>query len=175
MSSLAGKKVLIQRLEGAHREAFSKGRLQSEKPPRILIDIPKRENQGDYSSNLAMLLSRSEGKPAREIAEILCASLKDEEGLVDHVEVAGPGFINFTMKPAWWHRVIQDILSSGRAYGASSAGRDRSVQIEYVSANPTGPLHVGHGRWAAVGNALANVMTAAGFRVEREYYNNDIG
>lgn len=162
-------------LKAAHREAVSKGLLRSETSPRIMIDIPKRENQGDYSANLAMLLAAAEGIPGREVAEAIRSCLKDEKELIESVAVAGPGFINFTMKPRWWYRTLGDVLSSGETYGFSDFGSGRSVQIEFVSANPTGPLHVGHGRWAAVGNALANIMEASGFRVEREYYNNDIG
>ncbi|HEY5649185.1 MAG TPA: arginine--tRNA ligase [Nitrospiria bacterium] len=175
MKAASGKEVLNGMIKEAHREALSRGLIVSELPQNLFIDIPKRENQGDYSSNIAMLLSKKEGKPGREIAENILSCLKDNAGLLDKVEVAGPGFINFTVKPAWWHGIIKEILAAGEAFGRSEIGKGRSTQIEFVSANPTGPLHIGHGRWAAVGQALSNLLKTAGYRVDREYYNNDVG
>ena len=151
------------------------GAVRSAADPNIVIETPKREGQGDYATGVAMVMAGSEGCPPRKIAERLIEYLKDDEGILARVEAAGPGYINFTLKPDWWHRVLLRIEAEGSRYGNVNVGRGEKVQIEFVSANPTGPLHVGHGRWAVVGNALANLLRAAGYEVQKEYYNNDCG
>src|SRR5262249_9034239 len=130
---------------------------------------------GDLACNVAMTLARAAGKPPRAVAERIVAHLRDERGWLAATEIAGPGFINFRFAPAFWHMVVRDVLAAGEAYGRSQVGAGRRVQVEFVSANPTGPLHIGHGRGAVIGDTTARLLTAAGYDVEREYYVNDAG
>jgi len=129
---------------------------------------------GDFASNLALVLAKAAGAAPRELAARLVAALPASD-VVEKVEIAGPGFINFHIKPAAWLRVIQDIRAAGEAYGHGDLGRGRTALVEFVSANPTGPLHVGHGRGAAFGDAVARLLAAVGYAASREYYINDGG
>ncbi len=141
------------------------------------ISLPERSRgpqHGDFSSNAALGLARIAGVKPRELAAKIVAALP-ASGLIARVEVAGPGFINFFLSPGAYQDVVNRILDGGEAYGRSTIGRGRRVQVEFVSANPTGPLHVGHGRGAAYGAAVADLLAAAGFHVHREYYVNDAG
>jgi arginyl-tRNA synthetase len=122
-----------------------------------------------------MLLAKQAKMAPRKVAEIIVKNLAAPEGMLAKVEIAGPGFINFFLTDGFWRGVIMEIHRQGRAYGDSDLGRGRQVQVEFVSANPTGPLHIGHGRGAALGDALANLLTATGHQVVREYYINDVG
>ena len=154
--------------------ALEEGLLKSPELPNVIVEIPKRPEFGDYATNVAMLLAPKESCPPREIAEKLCGMLsKDEE--IDKCEVAGPGFINIFLKLSYWSNLLIEILKEGADYGRSKIGAHKRVQVEFVSANPTGPLHIGHGRGAAVGDALANILKFAGYGVTREYYVNDVG
>ncbi len=156
--------------------ALDAGALQPlSSPPSIAVEIPKQSANGDFSTNIAMTMASSQRKPPREIADTLIAHLNDPEGFLAKVEVAGPGFVNFFVTPDHWYVVLKAVHRQGRTYGTSDFGRGKRVQVEFVSANPTGPLHVGHGRCAAVGDTLAAVMKTAGYDVEREYYVNDSG
>lgn len=129
---------------------------------------------GDFASNLALVLAKPAGAKPRDLAAKLVAALPNSSA-VEKVEIAGPGFINFYLKRAAWLQVIGDIRAAGESYGHSDHGRGRRALVEFVSANPTGPLHVGHGRGAAYGDAVARILTAAGFDAKREYYINDGG
>ncbi len=140
----------------------------------IELQRPKQASHGDWACNLAMQLARSLRRNPREVAAELVAALPASEW-VDKVEVAGPGFINIFLKPALWQALPAHILSLGAEYGRVGLGRGERVQVEFVSANPTGPLHVGHGRGAAYGASLANVLGYAGYAVTREFYVNDAG
>ncbi len=140
----------------------------------VELERPKQSSHGDFACNVAMQLAKIQKRNPREVAQSILASLPDSEW-VEKTEIAGPGFINVFLKPAAWQRVAQDVLRAGGAYGRGTLGRGEKVQIEFVSANPTGPLHVGHGRGAAFGASLANVLTHAGHEVYREYYVNDAG
>src|SRR5262249_44707222 len=128
----------------------------------------------DYASNLAMRIAKASRQNPRKIAEGLVRALPASPA-VAKVEIAGAGFINFFLTPDAYHGEIARILEQGERYGRSETGGGRRAQVEFVSANPTGPLHVGHGRHAAFGASVANLLGAAGFRVEREYYVNDAG
>ncbi len=141
---------------------------------RPLLERTRDAKNGDFATNVALTLAKAAQLPPRKIAEQIVAALPPSP-LIDRVEIAGPGFINFFLAPAAWQALIGEILAAGDAYGRCDAGRGRKVLIEFVSANPTGPLHVGHGRGAAYGSTLANVMTAAGYDVAREFYINDAG
>jgi arginyl-tRNA synthetase len=140
------------------------------------IERPKREGQGDRATSAAMQTAKVLGLSPRELANEIIAILEKKAGvLIDKIEVAGPGFINFFLSAAWLQNVVRDILSARDAYGSSNLGNGRRVQVEFVSANPTGPLHIGHGRGAAVGDVLSNLLSFTGWKVEREYYINDAG
>ena len=140
----------------------------------ILLERPKSLQHGDYASGLAMQLAKPTKRNPREIAQALVAALPASP-LLAKAEVAGAGFVNFYLKPAAKQRVVRTTLEHGRAFGRANLGQGRKVQVEFVSANPTGPLHVGHGRGAAYGASLSNLLVAAGYAVSREYYVNDAG
>ncbi|MBQ7262229.1 MAG: arginine--tRNA ligase, partial [Synergistaceae bacterium] len=140
------------------------------------LERPKHEGQGDRASNVAMQLAKPLGMSPRDIATRVASELRAAcAGLVDDVQVAGPGFINLFLARRWSALAVADVLAQGARYGAVDMGRGRKVQVEFVSANPTGPLHIGHGRGAAVGDAVASILAFTGWRVEREYYVNDAG
>ena len=140
----------------------------------VIIERPRRENQGDYATNVAMLLSRHWGMKPRDVAAKIVSHI-DKGDYVDKVEIAGPGFINFFLSDAWMANLIKEILRKGNDYGKADVGKGKKAQVEFVSANPTGPLHIGHGRGAVVGDVTASVLSFAGWYVEREYYINDAG
>ncbi|KTD23767.1 arginyl tRNA synthetase [Legionella lansingensis] len=140
----------------------------------IKVERAKDSNHGDFATNLAMTLAKPCGQPPRKLAELILQSLPPHPE-VDRVEIAGPGFINFFMHHEARSQVIADILKKGEQFGCNTLGRGQKVILEFVSANPTGPLHVGHGRGAAFGATLANLLAVAGFDVSREYYVNDAG
>ena len=159
----------------AFNTAVSKGLLpEMEIPSAHQVSPPRQKNHGDFSSNIALISASAAGRPPRQIAEQISSLLKDDP-LFEKIEIAGPGFINFFVSRSWWQNNLLTICNAGDAYGESNAGRGIRVQVEFVSANPTGPLHVGHGRGAAVGDSLARVLRAAGFDVDTEYYINDVG
>jgi arginyl-tRNA synthetase len=140
----------------------------------ITIERPKQATHGDYACNLAMQLAKPLRKPPREIANALIAALPKTD-FIEKVEVAGAGFINVHLAPSAKQKVVQGVLQAGAGYGHVHIGQGRKVQVEFVSANPTGPLHIGHGRGAAVGDCLCRVLHAAGWNVTREFYYNDAG
>jgi arginyl-tRNA synthetase len=143
--------------------------------PAFEVEKPKQPEHGDYASNVALAAARMAKQPPRTLAALLVQGLTAPAGVLEKVEIAGPGFINFFLADTYWRRVVPEISRLGAAYGNSEMGAGRRVQVEFVSANPTGPLHIGHGRGAALGDALARLLAAAGYRVEREYYINDVG
>ncbi len=146
-------------------------------PPgfEVQLEVPRVEAHGDFATNLALNLAKPNRCSPRDIATSFVEQLADGDGLFAGVEIAGPGFINLVISPAAWYEVLDEIHRLEHSYGRSEFGLGRYVQVEFVSANPTGPLHVGHGRGAAVGDALASILEATGHRVEREYYINDAG
>src|SRR5664279_1404246 len=141
---------------------------------RIVVEPPRDASHGDMATNAAMVLAKDAGKKPRELAEAIAAALRADP-IVEKVDVAGPGFINLTLKPQVWGEELRVVLESGADYGRSEMGANEKVNVEYVSANPTGPMHVGHGRGAVFGDALANLLAFAGHNVTREYYVNDAG
>ncbi|AXV08456.1 Arginyl-tRNA synthetase [Euzebya pacifica] len=139
------------------------------------FERPKNRDHGDWSTNVALTLAKPVGRPPRDIAQTIVDTLGDIDG-VDGVELAGPGFINFRLAQDAFGAIVRAVVEAGvDGWGRSTSGIGRSANIEFVSANPTGPLHVGHGRWVAMGDALANVLEATGWSVTREYYLNDAG
>jgi arginyl-tRNA synthetase len=141
---------------------------------RVVVEPPKDPTHGDMATNAAMVLAKDVGKKPRELADAIAARLRQDEKVAS-VGVAGPGFINLTLKPDVWSEELRLAIASGMDYGRSEIGRGQKINVEYVSANPTGPMHVGHGRGAVFGDALANLLAFAGYDVTREYYINDAG
>jgi len=141
---------------------------------RIVVEPPRESAHGDMATNAAMVLAKDAGTKPRALAEAIAAKLRGDD-LVAKAEVAGPGFINLTLKPAAWIGALRAVLAAGADYGRGDVGESAAVNVEYVSANPTGPLHVGHCRGAVFGDALANLLAFSGFKVTREYYINDAG
>ena len=141
---------------------------------RVTVEPPRDPTHGDVATNAAMVLAKDAGKKPRQLAEAIAEKLRADD-LVAKVEVAGPGFINLTLKPAAWIEALRSAIALGRDYGKSDIGKGAAVNVEYVSANPTGPMHVGHGRGAVFGDALANLLDFTAFKVTREYYVNDAG
>ncbi|MBB4574345.1 arginine--tRNA ligase [Rhizobium lentis] len=141
---------------------------------RITVEPPRDASHGDVATNAAMVLAKPIGSNPRALADVIIAKLKEDTDVAD-VSVAGPGFINIRLAVGYWQRLLASIIASGTDYGRSTLGAGRKVNVEYVSANPTGPMHVGHCRGAVVGDALANLLAFAGYGVEKEYYINDAG
>jgi arginyl-tRNA synthetase len=171
--------VVRERVIGALRHALNharlKGQLRSAAPATVPLDFPKRPEWGDLATTVAMTLAPSEQRSPEEVARIICENLEQREAIFDRIDIVRPGFLNMTVKRDLWLEVLGEIKAQGEGYGRSDLGQGQRVLVEFVSANPTGPLHVGHGRGAALGNALANLLAANGYRVAREYYVNDSG
>ena len=162
----------------AAQKAFENGLLPSDHVPEMEIEEPRNPSHGDFSTNFAMVSAAIQKMPPRKIAESLASSIEalgEAANFIEKVEIAGPGFINFFLSNKAWHPVVDQILEQDKRYGASDMGGNEKVQVEFVSANPTGPLHVGHGRGAAVGDSIGNILCFAGFDVQKEYYINDSG
>ena len=141
---------------------------------KINITLIKDKNFGDLASNAAMALSKVAKKPPHEIAKLIADRLS-KISEISEIDIAGPGFINFRLNEKFWYSRLKEVLQAGINYGDSKIGRGQKVNVEFVSANPTGPMHVGHGRGAVVGAALASLLTKTGYEVTREYYINDAG
>ena len=150
------------------------GTLPAEGDTEIQIDRTKDAAHGDFAANIALVLSKAAGLKPRDLAQRLVDALPESRHL-SKVEIAGPGFINFFIDPAAVFAVVDEVLAQGDAFGRGTLGAGKRVIVEFVSANPTGPLHVGHGRGAAFGGALSTLLSAAGYDVHREYYVNDAG
>jgi arginyl-tRNA synthetase len=166
---------MLARIRGAGDELIAAGVLPAGiDPSRVTVEPPRDPTHGDMATNVAMVLAKEAGKKPRELAEAYAAKLRADD-LVGKVDIAGPGFINLTLKPAAWIGALRQAVRLATDYGRSDAGAGVAVNVEYVSANPTGPMHVGHGRGAVFGDALANLLAFTGFRVTREYYLNDAG
>lgn len=163
--------ALLEALNGAKQ----KGQLKTEVWPPLTLDAPKRPEWGDLANTVAMSLASSEQRAPYDIAQIIVENLPQREQMFDRVEIVRPGFLNLTVKPALWQEVLVEIEVKGALYGRAAVGADRRVLVEYVSANPTGPLHVGHGRGAAVGQAVVRLLDAIGYKTIGEYYINDAG
>lgn len=168
------KHHLKQLLEQAVASLKQLGTLPEEAQPDIQIENTRDKSHGDFASNIAMTLTKLAKCKPRDLAEKIIAAIPDSDQ-VANVEIAGPGFINFFMAPTAFHEVVRSVLKQGDRYGKSDIGQNKPVQVEFVSANPTGPLHVGHGRGAAYGATVADLLEAIGYKVHREYYVNDAG
>jgi len=169
------KQVLVKLLEKSIQSGMEAERLPAVALPRIEVELTRDPGHGDYASNIAMILASRMKINPREIAKILVEGIEDPDGAVERVEIAGPGFLNFFVREGGLIALLDAVLRKGDRYGSSELGKGRRVQVEFVSANPTGPLHIGHARGAVVGDVVANILAAVGHQVSREYYINDAG
>ncbi len=168
------KQKLENLLQQALESLKSDGILDQEIAPRIAVERVKDAQHGDFASNLAMVLAKPAKSNPRQLADKIVAALP-QDATISKVEIAGPGFINFYINADTQFQIIKEIHDAGKKFGLSTLGAGKKVQVEFVSANPTGPLHVGHGRGAAYGSAVADLLSAVGFDVSKEYYVNDAG
>ncbi|WP_246944534.1 arginine--tRNA ligase [Bacillus pinisoli] len=165
-----------ERLKEEIKAAVLKAGLATEEQiPDVILELPKEKAHGDYATNMAMQLARVAKKAPRAIAEDIVKNIDQSKGSIEKVEIAGPGFINFYMNNRYLADLIPAILEAGDNYGQTTAGQNQKINVEFVSANPTGDLHLGHARGAAVGDSLCNILEKAGYDVTREYYINDAG
>ena len=161
-------------VRAAVQSAVDDGELAVPVPDSVKVERPKVREHGDYATSVALQLAKPAGRPPREVAELVAARLRSADG-VSRVDVAGPGFLNFTLDSAAQGELARTVVTAGATYGRSDVNAGHRFNLEFVSANPTGPLHLGHVRWAAVGDALGRVLEASGAEVVREYYFNDAG
>ena len=165
-----------QEIKDAFREAvLASGLVDETVMPDIILETPKNKDNGDYATNIAMQLTKIAKKPPRAIAEAILEKLDTSSTSIKELEIAGPGFINIKLKSDYLGEVVKTVLAQGSDYGRSTYGKNEKVQVEFVSANPTGDLHLGHARGASIGDSLCNILDFAGFDVSREYYINDAG
>ncbi len=169
------KATITAMIASAAQKAHDAGALPSGEFPSVEVEEPKVESHGDFATNFAMLSAKVQKMAPRQIAQAIIDHLEDPEGMLTGIEMAGPGFINFFVKPQAWTPLVSQVLEQKSAFGESNVGNGERIQVEFVSANPTGPLHVGHGRGAAVGDSVANILSICGYDVQREYYINDSG
>lgn len=162
-------------LEKAYEKAVKNGQLTGGGFPQGKVEIPKDTGNGDYAANHAMAGAKTLKLPPRKIAEVFAENLELEDSYFDSVEIAGPGFINFRLSDKWYGQVLSSVIGEGESYGRSDEGRGERVMVEFVSANPTGPMTIGNARGGVLGDALAAVLDRAGYKVWREFYVNDAG
>lgn len=159
----------------AVNKAIESGALPQSEIPEFIIEQPADRKNGDFSSNIAMAGARAFHQAPRAIAQAICDNISLEGSLIEKYEIAGPGFINFYMADDYYSEILKDVVESGDDYGKSDYGKGKKVLVEFVSANPTGPMHIGNARGGAIGDCLASVLDAAGYDVQREFYINDAG
>lgn len=169
------EQVQLKLKEEIKQAIIKAGLAEEAQIPAVILETPKEKAHGDYSTNMAMQLARVAKKAPRQIAELLIENFDKSRASIEKIEIAGPGFINFYMDNSYLTDLIPAILEAGDNYGNSNVGNGQKIQVEFVSANPTGDLHLGHARGAAVGDSLCNVLAKAGYDVSREYYINDAG
>ncbi len=166
---------IITILKDAVKACMDKGLLVISEVPELEIEMTRDPSFGDYASNAAMVLASKARMKPRKIADDIAANISDPQGLIEKIEIAGPGFINIFIKPEFWAAALQEIDEGRERFGISEIGKGQKVQVEFVSANPTGPLHIGHARGAVTGDVIASILEAAGYSVFREYYVNNVG
>ena len=162
---------IIDSLE-ANKEA---GNLQYNQIPDFVIEVPREKAHGDFATNVSMLMAKEAKMNPRQIAQLIVERFSKEDTWVEKIEVAGPGFINFYLNHSWLYQVLPLVEKEDTRYGSSNVGQGIKVQVEFVSANPTGLLHMGNARGAAIGDTLSNILSAAGYEVTKEFYVNDAG
>ncbi len=169
------KSLLKQRVDQCFLQGVEKGLWTDTAADSYAVEVPKRDGQGDFSTNLAMVVAGKEKRNPREVAAQLLELLGAGDNLLEKVEIAGPGFVNFFLNRGIWSSVLPEVLEQGTGFGRADFGNGKKVLVEFVSANPTGPLSVGHGRNAILGDTIARILSATGYAVDREYYFNDAG
>jgi len=169
------KSKLKQRVDRCYQQGVEQGLWTDAAAEMYTIEVPKREGQGDFSTNLALVVAGKEKRNPREVASQLVALLESGDDLLDKVEIAGPGFVNLFLNITAWGSVLPSIVQQADRFGLAKSGAGKKVLVEFVSANPTGPLSVGHGRNAILGDSIARLLLAVGYSVHREYYFNDAG
>jgi arginyl-tRNA synthetase len=169
------RKKIVEEIKQAVYQAKTNGKIHYNNLPDFVLEVPRENIHGDFASNIAMLLAKEAKMAPRSIAEILVRYFSIEGNPVEKIDIAGPGFINFYLNHKWLYDVIPLVLKEDKDYGKSQVGQGEKIQVEFVSANPTGVLHMGNARGAALGDSLAGVLEAAGFDVTREFYINDAG
>ncbi len=169
------REVISGMIKHALESAFTKGMLERLELPFVEVEATREAAHGDYASNAALVLASKLKKNPRQIAGIIAGELKGRDDIIDRIEIAGPGFINLFISDDYWRSALTAIDAAGENYGTSNIGLGKRVMVEFISANPTGPLHIGHARGAIVGDVIANLLERSGFSVQREYYINDAG
>jgi arginyl-tRNA synthetase len=169
------KNKITKLLENALNISIQKGQLPEVSLPYMEVEAPGNPEHGDYAANVALILAAQAKQNPRKIAQIIQANLSDPENIIEKTQIAGPGFINFFLKDSIWHQALRNIDEQKEKYGCLDIGFGKKVQVEFVSANPTGPLHIGHARGAVVGDVITNLLTTTGYRISKEYYINDAG
>ena len=168
-----------ERLKTALKETllrcFEIGVLKETALPDYVIEIPNNENHGHFATNLPMVLASSQGRRPTEIASVIVDHLEAQKNFIEKADIAGPGFINFTLAKEHWYGILSEVIVQGETFGQMDLGEGKRVLVEFVSANPTGPLHLGHGRGAALGDTLCRILEFTGYEVVREFYINDAG
>ena len=166
---------LYDAIVNAVNTATDNGDLPEAQMPKFIIEKPADKKNGDFSSNIAMAGARAYHQAPRAIAEAIVKNFSFDDGYIDRCEIAGPGFINFYLSDKYYSEILKDVVESGDSYGRSDYGEGKRILVEFVSANPTGPMHIGNARGGAIGDCLASVLDAAGYDVQREFYINDAG
>ena len=169
------KNKITKIMENALKVSLQKGQLPDFQLPYLEVEPPANSQHGDYAANAAMILASQVKQNPRKIAQILLENITDPENIIEKTQIAGPGFINFFIRDEVWHGALKNIEDENEQYGRFDLGQGKKVQVEFVSANPTGPLHIGHARGAVVGDVIANLLTSAGYQISKEYYINDAG
>jgi len=169
------QQTLKNLINAAVKRAVDENAIKAETIPEYNLEVPQDQNHGDFAANVAMLMAKEARMSPRKIGELIAERIDFSGTDIVRIEVAGPGFLNFFLKPGWLNRQIFDILESGPDYGRQDIGKGKKVQVEFVSANPTGPMHMGNARGAALGDSLSAVLEKAGFDVSKEFYINDAG
>jgi len=169
------KKKLDKVLRDTLDLCFTEGYLKRTRMPDFVVEVPNNPDHGHFATNLAMILAREQGDGPRKIAEIIIQHLADHDHLIDKAEIGGAGFINFFVAIEQWRNLLCQVIDQGDAYGRSPMGNGEKIMVEFVSANPTGPLHLGHGRGAALGDTLCRILEFCGYDARREFYINDAG
>ena len=176
------KEEVSRVLERALDRCARDGLLPAAERPKIQLDAPKNPAHGDFACNAAMVLQKQHAQATgaarpnpRALAQAIVDRIDDPDHLIEKIEIAGPGFLNVRVAPAVWHRALGAVWEQRERFGRSDAGERRKTMVEFVSANPTGPMHVGHGRGAVIGDTIANLLDWAGYEVFREFYVNDAG
>lgn len=169
------KSKIISLIEKAVHSCVEKKLLDAADLPHIEVEVPANADHGDYASNIAMILASAAKQNPRNIARVIQENITDPESFIERTQIAGPGFLNFFINENIWRAALQNIEEKNENFGCTTVGTGKKVQVEFVSANPTGPLHIGHARGAVVGDVIANLLTASGYAVDKEYYINDAG